>query len=84
MYISSTLINGTTQLSDDLSVSRFYTKLGTLLEEAGLAVRIDDRLFDVPGIEQPFSRLSDFSSYQNSPMPIYMRRGIQERHSRAD
>jgi hypothetical protein len=71
--VASSGYHGSIQLSDGLSVPRFYEQLCALLEEAGLAVQINDRPFDVPGIEQPFSRLDEFSSYQREYVERFWR-----------
>jgi hypothetical protein len=61
------------ELRDGLSVAQFYEKLHTALGEAGLNVSILDRPFDVPGITEPFSTLTDITSYQKEYVQRFWR-----------
>ena len=61
------------ELADGLSVAQFYEKLRSVLAEAGLKVSILARPFDVPGITEPFSKLTDYASYQKEYVERFWR-----------
>ena len=64
---------GSFDLHDGLSVAQFYEQLQRLHGEAGLEMSILDKPFDVPGVSQPFSQLTDISSYQRDYVERFWR-----------
>lgn len=71
--VASDGYSGAFELRDGLDVAQFYEKLRNLLGEAGIKVSILDRPFDVPGITEPFSRLTAYSSYQKEYVERFWR-----------
>ncbi len=64
---------GIINLEGGLSVAQFYHKLFGMLQEFGIEANILDKPYDVPGIETPFSEITQYATYQKEYVTRFWR-----------
>ncbi len=65
--------SGSIALKNGLSVAQFYHDLFAVLQEFGIQTSILDKPYDIPGIETPFSEITEYASYQKEYVERFWR-----------